>query len=87
MEIYLKPMSHQSGVLTVFPQRLKNADRRGARCANASNAGRTDRPTDRPTVGRTRQSKSIIAHMIKTCVGDMKWTRSDTNGKTDGHCR
>ena len=49
MVIYLKPMSHQSGVLTAFTQRLKNADRRGARCANASNAGRTDRPTDRRT--------------------------------------
>jgi len=33
----LKPLSHQSGVLTAFPQRLKNAERRGARCANASN--------------------------------------------------
>jgi len=76
-------MSHQSGVLTAFPQHLKNADRRGARCANASNAGRTDRPT----VGRTRQSESIIAHMIKKCVGDIKWTRSVTDGKTDGHCR
>ena len=57
MVIYLKPMSHQSGVLTAFPQRLKNEDRRGARCANASNAERTDRPT----VRRTRQSESIIA--------------------------
>jgi len=77
-------MSHQSGVLTAFPQRYKNADRRGARHANASNAGRTDRPT----VGRTRQSEPIIVpHMIKKCVGDMKWTRSDTDGKTDGHCR
>jgi len=34
----LKPLSHQSGVLTEFPQRLKNA---GARCANASNAVQT----------------------------------------------
>jgi len=34
-------MSHQSGVLTAFPQRLKNAGRRGARCANASNAVET----------------------------------------------
>jgi len=34
----LKPLSHRSGVLTAFPQRLKNAERRGARCANASNA-------------------------------------------------
>jgi len=30
-----KPLSHQSGVLTAFTQRLKNAERRGARCANA----------------------------------------------------
>jgi len=37
----LKPLSHQSGVLTAFPQRLKNAERRGARCANASNAVET----------------------------------------------
>ena len=35
------------------PTALKNGNRRGARCANASNAGRTDRPT----VGRTRQSE------------------------------
>jgi len=37
----LKPQSHQSGVLTAFPQRLTNAERRGARCANASNAVKT----------------------------------------------
>ena len=42
MVIYFKPMSHQSGVLTAFPQRLKKiADRRGARCANVSNAMET----------------------------------------------
>jgi len=29
----VKPLSQQSGVLTAFPQRLKNADRRSARCA------------------------------------------------------
>jgi len=82
MVIYLKPTPEWRpySVPTAFK---KNADRRGARCANASNAGRIDRPT----VGRTRQSESIIAHMIKKCVGDMKWTRSITDGKTDGHCR
>jgi len=36
-----KPLSHQNGVLTAFTQLLKNADRRGARCANASNALQT----------------------------------------------
>ena len=36
--IPVKPLSHQSGVLTAFPQRLKNAERRGARCANTNNA-------------------------------------------------
>jgi len=37
-----KPLLHQSGVITAFPQRLKKiADRRGARCANASNAVET----------------------------------------------
>ena len=40
---YIKPMSHQSGVLTAFPQCLKNAERRGARCANASNAVQSPR--------------------------------------------
>jgi len=78
-------MSHQSGVLTAFPQRLKNADRRGARCANASNAVRTDRPTDRRTDATKRIHYS--PHMIKKYVGDMKWTRSVTDGKMDGHCR
>jgi len=35
----LQALSHQSGVLTAFPQRFKKvADRRGARCAVASNA-------------------------------------------------
>jgi len=29
----LKPLSYQSGVLTAFYQRLKNADCRGVRCA------------------------------------------------------
>jgi len=38
---FIKPMSHQSGVLTAFPQRLKIAERRGARCANASNGVQT----------------------------------------------
>jgi len=37
----LKPLSHQCGVLTAFPQRLKRVDRRGAPCANASNAVQT----------------------------------------------
>jgi len=37
-EVSVKPLSHQSGVLTAFPQRSKNADRRGAHCAVASNA-------------------------------------------------
>ena len=36
-----------------------------------------DGRTDRPTVGRTRQIESIIPHMIKMCVGDMKWTRNE----------
>ena len=39
----VKPLSHQSGVLTAFPQRFKklqNAEVR-ARCANASNAVQT----------------------------------------------
>ena len=35
----VKPLSHQSGVLTVFPQHLKkNEECRGASCAVASNA-------------------------------------------------
>ena len=34
----LNLLSHQSGVLTTFPQRYKIADRRVARCAVASNA-------------------------------------------------
>jgi len=33
VSVKVKPLSHQSGVLTVFPQ---IAERRGARCANAS---------------------------------------------------
>jgi len=41
MNMLFKPLSHQSGVLTAFPQRLKNEERRGARCANASNAVQT----------------------------------------------
>jgi len=38
---HIKPLSHQYGVLTAFPQCLKIAERRGARCANASNAVQT----------------------------------------------
>jgi len=37
----LKPLSHQSGVLTAFTQRLKIAERRGVRCANANIAVET----------------------------------------------
>jgi len=37
----LKPLLRQSGVLKAFPRRLKNAERRGARCANVSNAVQT----------------------------------------------
>ena len=32
----IKSLSHQGGVLTVIPQRPKNAERRGARSTNAS---------------------------------------------------
>ena len=84
MVIYLKPMPHQSGVLTAFPQRFKNC--RSPRYALCK---RQQRWTDRPTDRRTDATKRIhySPHMIKTCVGDMKWTRSVTDGKTDGHCR
>jgi len=42
MYMYVKPLSHQSSVLTAFPQRLKKiAERLGARCGNASNAVET----------------------------------------------
>ena len=47
MAIYLKPMSHQSGVLTAFPQRLKMqiAEVRAVQTP-ATLDGRTDRPSD-----------------------------------------
>ena len=34
----IKALSHQSDVLTAFPQRPHSADRRGARCAVTNNA-------------------------------------------------
>jgi len=36
--ICFKALSHQSGVLTAFPQRSKVADHRGERYAGANNA-------------------------------------------------
>ena len=39
-----------------------------------------DGPTDRRTDATKRIHYS--PHMIKKCVGDMKWTRNVTDGKT-----
>jgi len=60
-------MSHQIGVLTAFPQRLKLQI---AEVRAVQTPATLDIPTDRPTVGRTRQSESIIAphtHDKKVC--------------------
>ena len=48
MVIYLKPMSHQIGVLTAFPQRLKILQTAEVRAVQtpATLDGRTDRPSD-----------------------------------------
>ena len=64
MVIYFKPMSHQSGVLTAFPQRLKNC--RSSRCALCK---RQQRWTDRPTDRRTDATKQIhySPHDKKVC--------------------
>ena len=79
MVIYLKPIA----------AKFEENHSIGIGCIERTRQWRwTDGRTDRPSDGRTRQSKSIIApHMIKMCVGDMKWTRSVTDGKTDGLCR
>ena len=68
MVIYLKPMSHQSGVLTAFPQRLKELQIAEVRAVQTP--ATLDGPTDRPTDRRTDATKRIhySPHMIKKCV-------------------
>ena len=74
MVIYLKPMSNQSGVLTAFPQRFKKMQIAEVR------AVQTPATLCRPTDRRTDATKRIhySPHMIKKCVGDMKWTERRT---------
>jgi len=75
-------MSHQCGVLTAFPQRLKKLQIAEVR------AVQTPATLDGPTDRRTDATKRIhYSPHDKKCVGDMKWTRNVTDGKTDGHCR
>ena len=76
-------MSHQSGVLTAFPQRLKKLQIAEVRAVQTP--ATLDGPTDRRT-DATKRIHYSPPH-DKKCVGDMKWSRSVTDGKTDGHCR
>ena len=52
MVIYLKPMSHQSGVLTAFPQRLKELQIAEVRAVQTP--ATLDGPTNRPSDGRDK---------------------------------
>ena len=77
MVIYLKPIA----------AKFEENPLIGIGCIERTVDGQTDRPTDRRTDATKRIHYSPHPHMIKKCVGDMKWTRSVTDGKTDGHCR
>jgi len=65
MVIYLKAMSHQSGVLTTFPQRVKELQ--VAEVRDVQTPATLDGPTDRPSDGRDKANPLYPPHDKKVC--------------------
>ena len=64
MVIYLKPMSHQSGVLTAFPQRLKIC--RSPRCALCKRQQRGGNAIETLCNLLERRAAAFILNMLET---------------------